>query len=64
MVTVNGEQKELAGSLVSEIIAHYGYNRETIAVEVNGDIVPKSLYDTFAVSDGDNVIIVGFVGGG
>ena len=38
--------------------------RTRIAVEVNGAIVPKAQYDTFALHDADAVEIVCFVGGG
>ena len=35
-----------------------------VAVERNGDIVPKRLYGETVLADGDALEIVGFVGGG
>ena len=35
-----------------------------IAVERNGDIVPKAQYDETMLCDGDVVEVVSFVGGG
>lgn len=51
-------------STIAELIAHLGYEGKRIAVEQNGDIVPKSAHGTAAVSDGDQLEIVVAVGGG
>ena len=40
------------------------YRRTYIAVEKNGEILPKSEYDTTYLNDGDKIEIVSFVGGG
>jgi sulfur carrier protein len=34
------------------------------AIERNGEIIPKSLLPKLAINDGDNLEIVGAVGGG
>ena len=41
-----------------------GYDSRRIAVELNGDILPKSQYQNTYFKDGDNVEVVSFVGGG
>lgn len=64
MVKVNGELKDIAGKTVSEYLLTTNFDKERIAVERNGDIVIKSQYDSTVFSDGDNVEIVSFVGGG
>ena len=43
---------------------HAGYDPARIAVEINGEIVPKSAYDEKLFCDGDVVEVVSFVGGG
>lgn len=64
MVKINAEELNVAGKTVAEYIASTKYNLKRIAVEVNGNIVPKAQYDETILQDGDNVEIVSFVGGG
>ena len=40
------------------------YDPKRIAVERNGDIVPKAQYPDTVLEDGDSVEVVSFVGGG
>lgn len=64
MVKINGEERNLAGSTLSAYLTEAGFDLGRVAVEVNGEIVPKRLYGETTLSDGDSVEIVGFVGGG
>ena len=64
MVKVNGTELGIAGKTVSEYLAATNYDLKRIAVELGGDIVPKSLYDATVLKDGDSLEIVSFVGGG
>ena len=64
MVKVNGTDLDIAGKSVSEYLAASSYDPKRIAVERNGDIVPKSQYDAAILEDGDSLEIVSFVGGG
>ena len=64
MVLINGTKTDADGKTVEEYISQTDYNRSRIAVEINGNIVPKSKYDSTILNDGDTVEIVGFVGGG
>lgn len=64
MVKINGEEMNLAGKTVSEYLAFANYDPKRIAVERNGDIVPKSQYAQTVLQDGDSVEVVSFVGGG
>ena len=41
-----------------------GYDLKRIAVELNGDIVPKATYSQVILKKDDVVEIVSFVGGG
>jgi sulfur carrier protein len=41
-----------------------GLKGKRIAVEVNRDIVPRSEYDDFRLSDNDTIEIVNAIGGG
>lgn len=64
MVKINGEQLDIAGKTVAEYLAETNYNPKRIAVEKNGDIVPKAQYDTTILQDDDTLEVVSFVGGG
>ena len=64
MVKLNGEQLELAGKAVTEMLNDNGYDPKRVAVELNLDILPKSQYESTVLKDGDSVEVVSFVGGG
>ncbi|MGM9624858.1 MAG: sulfur carrier protein ThiS [Eubacteriales bacterium] len=64
MVKVNGESLDIAGKTVAEYLRDAAYDVRRIAVERNGDIVPKAQYGETVLADGDSVEIVSFVGGG
>ncbi|MDO4491712.1 MAG: sulfur carrier protein ThiS [Lachnospiraceae bacterium] len=64
MIKINGEFFDYSQIPLLQFLEENGYNRVTIAVERNEEIVPKSTYDTCILQDGDIVEIVSFVGGG
>ena len=64
MVKVNGEPNDIAGKTIAEYLATTNYDMKRIAVERNGDIVPKAQYGETVLQDGDSIEIVSFVGGG
>lgn len=64
MVKVNGENKEIAGQTLAAYLETTDYDRKRIAVERNGEIVPKAQYDETVLEDGDVLEVVSFVGGG
>jgi sulfur carrier protein len=64
-VTVNGAAQRYEQPLaVSELIARMALVGKKIAVERNGEIVPKSAHGSTLVLDGDRLEIVAAVGGG
>lgn len=64
MVKINGALCDVAGKTVSEYLATTNYDPKRIAVECNGEIVPKAQYDAAVLQDGDTLEVVSFVGGG
>ena len=64
MVRLNGQEIDAAGKTVSEIIEKEGYNAARLAVELNGNIVPKAKYAETVVKENDVIEVVRFVGGG
>lgn len=64
MVKINGVELDAAGKTLAEYLAGTDYAPGRVAVERNGEIVPKAKYAGTVLADGDSVEIVGFVGGG
>lgn len=64
MLKINGETAEAIGVTVEAHLKENGYSTDRVAVMVNGEILPKSDYAAYKFADGDEVDIVGFVGGG
>ncbi|MCI5501028.1 MAG: sulfur carrier protein ThiS [Lachnospiraceae bacterium] len=64
MVRINGEDVDAAGVVLGKYLDDNGYNRLTIAVERNYEIVTKDKYDDVTIEDGDVIEVVSFVGGG
>ena len=64
MVKINGESLDIAGKTIGEYLDTTNYDKKRIAVERNGDIVPKSMYDKAVINEGDTIEVVSFVGGG
>lgn len=64
-ITLNGQSKTLANTdTIGTLIVELGYENKRIAVELNGDIVPKSQHVTTPIKEGDTIEIVVAVGGG
>lgn len=49
---------------VHDLVIHLGYEGKRIAVERNGDIVPRSQHAQTPLAEGDRIEIVVAVGGG
>ncbi len=64
MLTINGEEKEAANLTLAAYLAKMSYDSKKIAVERNGEIIPKAQYSETVLQDGDQIEIVSFVGGG
>ena len=64
MTKINGKTEALAGLNIAEIVEKFGYNKARVAVELNGNIVPKAKYAETVVKENDTLEIVSFVGGG
>lgn len=64
MVTVNGEKVEAVDKNLAEYLEEKAFDIKKIAVEINGEIVPKSKYSETLLQEGDKVEVVSFVGGG
>ena len=63
---LNGERRivDVASHDIATLIRALGLEGKRIAVEVNGEIVPKSRYADTRISSDDKLEIVAAVGGG
>ena len=60
-----GEIKALKEPVaLSDFLIQEGFSDKRIAVEKNGEIVPKGEYSNVILSDSDTLEVVAFVGGG
>lgn len=65
MIIVNGKEINLTEDTnVAEYLEQNQYQVKRIAVELNGDILPKYSYSDTMLKDGDRLEVVTFVGGG
>jgi sulfur carrier protein len=64
-LTVNGEPREVAAGLtVRGLIELLELHEGPVAVERNGEVVPRAEHATTLLAEGDALEIVHFVGGG
>ncbi len=64
-ITLNGEPLDLAGPLtVSALLTRLAIDARRVAVELNLTVLKRGTFDETVLSDGDEVEIVNFVGGG
>ncbi|MGR6898955.1 sulfur carrier protein ThiS [Rummeliibacillus sp. BSL5] len=63
---INGEFLNVPEQIrvVSDVIHHFGLESKVFIMELNHNILDKSSYFETAISDGDKIEIVHFVGGG
>lgn len=63
---INGEDHhDLPTPLtVAGLVSHLGLPTKKLAIERNLEVVPKSTYENVALSDGDRLEIIHFIGGG
>ena len=64
-IQLNGEAYALSKSLsVAGLLEHLQIAGRRVAVELNFEIVPRSLYETTLVKEGDVLEVVHAIGGG
>lgn len=65
-ILINGNVKEFDGEnmTISVLVVTLNLVGKRLAIEKNGEIVPRSQFDAAMLNDGDKLEIVGAVGGG
>jgi sulfur carrier protein len=66
VLTINGKAREFAFAEmhVAALVEHLGLTGKRLAIELNGEIVPRSQFAQVSLQSGDKLEIVGAVGGG
>jgi thiamine biosynthesis protein ThiS len=64
-IAVNGEPRTVAaGHTVLDLLTDLGRHPLAVAIERNGDLLPRARYAETKLEAGDRLEIVGFVQGG
>lgn len=65
-LTINGKPQsfDLASFSVAHLVSTLALEGKRLAIECNGEIVPRSQFAEKQLTDGDKLEIVGAVGGG
>jgi sulfur carrier protein len=65
-ITINGNPRsfDVEVMTVGALVEKLGLTGKRLAIERNGEIVPKSTFAEVALQSGDQLEIVGAVGGG
>lgn len=64
MVKVNGEHFDIGGMTIAEFLEQSNFDITRIAVEMNGEFIPKIRYSEIVLKNEDILEVVSFVGGG
>lgn len=65
-IIYNGQPRVLAETTftLADLVQELGLRPQLVAVEVNGDLAPRTKHAEHKISEGDKIEIVTLVGGG
>ena len=64
-IICNGQQREInKGESLSSLLASLDLPADSVVAEINKQIIDRDQYETIRLSDGDQVELIRFVGGG
>ena len=63
-IRLNGEEREVAAATLAALISELELTGKRIAVELNGEIAPRSQHAAIALHSNDRIEIVHAIGGG
>ncbi len=64
IISLNGETRRTPAATIAQLVRELDLSPEKVAVERNGEIVPRSMLENAQLGEGDTLEIVHFVGGG
>ena len=64
-IHLNGECRQTTADLnLAALVSELALTGKRLAIEVNEEVIPRSRYEGFCLSEGDKVEIVHAIGGG
>ena len=64
-IQLNGKMLKIKENLsIKDLLRKYKLNEKSVAIELNGLILPKENYKKKKIKNRDNIEIVHFIGGG
>ena len=63
-LTINGEPRTTSAENLTALVEQLGMKPDRVAIELNRQIVPRDRWAQTRLSEGDQLEIVQFVGGG
>ena len=64
-IQINGRKIALKQNLsISDLLKKYKINRQKVAIELNGKIIPQNKHNKKKLKNKDKIEIVQFIGGG
>jgi sulfur carrier protein len=64
-IRINGELQDVAdGISAAALIEHLGYAGQRVAIEINGEVVPRGRWPETRLRPGDRAELVRAIGGG
>ena len=64
-IICNGQQREIKkGESLSSLLVSLDLPADSVVAEINKQIIDRDQYETIRLSDGDQVELIRFVGGG
>jgi sulfur carrier protein len=63
-IVINGQEQTFTAITLAGLVEHLGMKQDRVAVELNRNIVPRNQWAETNLSEGDQLEIVHFVGGG
>jgi sulfur carrier protein len=66
ILNINGNQRSFdeTGLTIAQLVQQTGLEGKRLAIERNGEIVPRGMFAETLLASGDKLEIVGAVGGG
>lgn len=63
-IVINGHHKEIVSTTLSTLCNELNIKPDNISVQLNGNILKKSDFDSQQLTENDSVEIIRFIGGG
>ncbi len=65
-VIINGKNTSLPNNIttVEQVLHHLQINHKNVAVDINGQLVPRSTFASHQIAANNKIEIIHFVGGG